>query len=137
MDFVKADEILNPDGELVPIKRFIEIQTTTTRRSCWLQDCSEPAISSSKELNQAPKKPTSMLVSGNDDVIATSSRNDKTLLLVKVEQTFNLTKTVKLAYRKDKHYSKILEKPKTHTLFGGKDGLIFTKNLLGCTAYTP
>ena len=71
-----------------------------------------------------------MLVSGNNNVIATSSGNDKALLLVKVEQTFNLTKTVKHAYQKDKLYSKILEKSKAHALFGCKDSLIFTKNLL-------
>ena len=71
-----------------------------------------------------------MLVSDNNDVIATTSENNKTSLLIKVEQTFNLTKAVKHIYRKDKLYSKILEKPKAHTLFGCKDSLIFTKNLL-------
>ena len=71
-----------------------------------------------------------MLVFTNDDVIAATSGNNKILLLVKVKQTFNLTKAVKLAYQKDKLYSKILEKPKAHALFGCKDGLIFTKNLL-------
>ena len=90
----------------------------------------EPAIVESKELNQTPRNPISMLVSDNNNVITTTSGNDKTLLLVKVEQTFNLTKVVKLAYHKNKLYSKILEKPKAHTLFGSKDGLIFTKNLL-------
>ena len=63
-------------------------------------------------------------------IVATYSGNDKSLLLVNVQQTFNLTKLVKCAYRSDKLYSKILEKPKAHALFGLKDGLIFTKNLL-------
>ena len=113
-DFVKADKILGPDRELVPIEQFVEIHTTMIRRLCQLQDCLEPAITESKELNQAPKNPTSVLVSGNNDVIATSSGNDKTSLIVKVEQTFNLTKMVKVAYWKDKLYSNILEKPKAH-----------------------
>ena len=77
---------------------------------CWLQDHLEPVIAESKELNQASKNPTSMFVSGDDGVIATISGNDKALLLVTVKQTFNLTKTVKHVYRKDKPYPKILEK---------------------------
>ena len=60
----------------------------------------------------------------------TTSGNDKTSLLIKVEQTFNLTKAVQHTYQKDKLYSKILGNPKALTLFGCKDGLIFTKNLL-------
>ena len=87
----------------------------------------EPAIAKSKELNQVPKIPTSVLVSNNDDVATTTSGNDKILLLVKVKQTFNLTKAVKHTYQKDKLYSRILEKPKAHALFGCKDGLIFTR----------
>ena len=95
-----------------------------------MQDCEELAVVESKELNQTPKNPMFMLVSDDNIIIATTSGNNKTLLIVKVKQTFNLTKAVKLAYQRDKLYSKILEKPKAHTLFGCKDGLIFTKNLL-------
>ena len=59
-----------------------------------------------------------------------TSGNDKISLLVKVEQTFNLTSTVKKAYQTDKLYPKILENPKVHALFRGKDSLVFIKNLL-------
>ena len=100
-DFVKADEILDPDGDLVPIKQFIqfiEIQSNVTRRPRWLQDHMEPAIAESKELNQTPLKPLSLWVSDDDGVVTTNSGNDKTLLLVQVGQTFNLTKAVKHAY---------------------------------------
>ena len=90
----------------------------------------EPAMAESKELNQAPKKPTTMLVSDDNDSIDMTSGNYRTLLFIKVDQTFSLTNTVKHAYQKDKLYSKILENPKAHALFGYKDGLIFTKNLL-------
>ena len=90
----------------------------------------EPVIVESKELNQTPKNPTFTLVSDDDDTRATTSGNYKTSLIVKVKQTFNLTKVVKLAYRKDKLYIRILEKPKAHALFSSEDGLIFTKNLL-------
>ena len=58
----------------------------------------EPDITESKELNQIPTRPLSIVVSDNDDVVATNADNDKTLLLIKVGETFNLTKTVRHAY---------------------------------------
>ena len=90
----------------------------------------EPAIVESKELNQAPKNPITMLVSDNDNIITTTTGNDKASLLAKVKQMFKWTKTVKHTYQKNKLYSKILERPKADTLFSCKVGLIFTKNLL-------
>ena len=66
----------------------------------------------------------------DDDVVAIHSGNDKESLHTRIEESFTLTNKVKQSYRKDKLYSKILEKPKAHALFGCKDGLIFTKNLL-------
>ena len=89
----------------------------------------EPAIVESKELNQAPKNPTPMLVSDNSDSITFTTGNDRVLLFIKVKQTFNLTNTVKHAYQKDRLYSNILENPKAHALFKCKDGLVLTKNL--------
>ena len=67
---------------------------------------------------------------GDDDVVAIHSGNDKESLHTRIEQSFNLTNRVKQAYQKDKLYSQILETLKAHALFGCKDGLIFTKNLL-------
>ena len=66
----------------------------------------------------------------DNNVVTIHSANDKESLHAHIEQSFNLTSKVKQAYQKDKLYSKILEKPKAHVLFGCKDGLIFTKNLL-------
>ena len=66
----------------------------------------------------------------DDDVIAINPGNDKESLHTCIEQSFDLTSKVKQAYRKDKLYSKLLEKPKAHALLGCKDGLVFTKNLL-------
>ena len=66
----------------------------------------------------------------DDDDVTIHLGNDKESLHACIEQSSNLTIKVKQAYRKDKLYSKILEKPKAHVLFGCKDGLIFTKNLL-------
>ena len=66
----------------------------------------------------------------DDDAIAIQSGNDKESLHARIEQSLNLTSKVKQAYQKDKLYSKILGKLKAHALFGCKDSLIFTKNLL-------
>ena len=129
-DFVKADEILDPDGDLVPVKGFVELQTNVIIKLHRLQDHIEPAIHESRELNRAPINPAYTQGSDDDVDVTTYSSNDKSSLLVKVQQTFNLTKSVKHAYHSDKLYSKILEKPKAHTLFDLKDGLVFTKNLL-------
>ena len=46
----------------------------------------------------------------NIPAIVLTSGNNKESLLVKVEQAFNLTITVKKAYQNDKLYSKILGK---------------------------
>ena len=70
----------------------------------------------------------------DDDFIAIHSGNDKESLHTRIEQSFDLTSKVKQAYRKDKLYSKILEKLKAHALFGCKDGLVFTKNRM-CYVY--
>ena len=50
----------------------------------------------------------------DDDIVAIHLGNDKESLHARIEQSFNLTSRVKQAYRKDKLYSKILEKPKAH-----------------------
>ena len=58
----------------------------------------EPARAESKQLNQTPMRPLSMLVSDDNDVAVTSAGNDNKSLLVQVGQTFNLTTAVKHAY---------------------------------------
>ena len=40
----------------------------------------EPAIVESKELNQAPKNPTPMLVSDDDDSISLTAGNDSVIV---------------------------------------------------------
>ena len=41
--FIKADEILDPDGDLAPVQRFVEIQNQAIRRSQRLQEKTPPA----------------------------------------------------------------------------------------------
>ena len=128
--FVKADEVLDPNGELLPVERFMEIQNNVTRQSCRLQDKPSNAVAESVAINNTNKTTESVSNLENEDVIAINSVNDKESLCIRIEQLFNLTSTVKQAYHKDKLYSKILEKLKAHAMFSCKDGLVFTKNLL-------
>ena len=83
-----------------------------------------------ESVNDANKTTDSRNSLDNEDVITINSGNDKESLHIHIEQWLDLTSTVKQAYRKDKLYSKILEKPKAHAQFGCKDNLVFTKILL-------
>ena len=75
-------------------------------------------------INNTNTTPDSISSIDDDDVITIISGNDKESLHTHIEQSFNLTSKVKQAYQKDKLYSKILEKPKAHALFGCKDGFV-------------
>ena len=90
----------------------------------------EPAVAESNVLNQAHIHTPSKVLSDDNDTVAIKSGSDKVSLLVKVEQIFNLTDTVKKSYQHDKQYSKILDNLKSYTSFRCKDGLVFMKNLL-------
>ena len=50
--FVKVDEILDPDGDLAPIQRFIEIRSQEIRRSQRLQERTPTARLESQMLNE-------------------------------------------------------------------------------------
>ena len=95
-----------------------------------LQDKPSDAVAESVALNNTNKNTDSVSSLDNEDVIAINAGNDKESLQICTEQAFDLTSTVKQAYQKDKLYSKILKKLKAHAMFGCKDSLVFTKNLL-------
>lgn len=65
-----------------------------------------------------------------EDITAYESANDGKPLPTIIETEFDLNEAIRKFYRKDRTYSKILEKPKAHERFGIKNGLIFTKNNL-------
>ena len=100
------------------------------RKSQRLQDKPSNAVAESVALNNANKTTGSISSLSNENVITINSGNDKESLLVRIEQSFDLTSTVKQSLHKDKLYSKISEKPKAHAMFGCKDSLVFTKILL-------
>ena len=126
-EFVKADEILDPDRELLVVESFIEIQTNAIRKLCRFKDKPSDAVAESVAINNTKATTDPSSSPDNDDVVAINSGNDKESLHTCIEQSFDLTSKVKQAYRKDKLYSKKLEKPKAHALFGCKDGLVFTE----------
>ena len=100
------------------------------RKSHRLKDKPSDAVAESVAINNTNTTTHFGCSSDDEDVVAINSGNDKESLHTRIEQSFDLTSKVKQAYRKDKLYSKILEKLKAQALFGCKDGLVFTKNLL-------
>ena len=66
----------------------------------------------------------------DNDTIAYMSANNRKPLLTMIKKEFNLNKIIIKFYWQDKIYSKILENPKAHAIFGIRQGLIFTKNNL-------
>ena len=117
-EFVKADEILDPDGELLPVERFVEVRTNAIRKSRRLKDKPSEAVAESVVINNTNTARDNSSGPEDDDVVAINSGNDRESLHARIEQSFDLTSKVKRAYRRDKLYSKILEKPKPHVLFG-------------------
>ena len=75
-DFIKADEILNPDGDLTPLERFIEIWNHAIQKSWWLLDWIKPAVAESSMLNQSWVDKPTMVPPYDDDAIAITSGND-------------------------------------------------------------
>ena len=58
-EFIKADEILDPDGELLPVERFIEIQNNMIRESCRLKDKPSNTLAESVAINNTNNTPDS------------------------------------------------------------------------------
>ena len=50
-DFVSADVKLDPDGELLPIQRYVELHSAATRWSCRLAEQTEQCVLDSIQLN--------------------------------------------------------------------------------------
>ena len=97
-EFIKADKILDPDGELLPVERFVEIQTNAIRKSHRLKDKPSDALAESVAINNTSTTPDSISSLDDDDIVAITSGNDRESLHTHIEQSFNLTSTVKQAY---------------------------------------
>ena len=129
-EFIEADKLLDPDGDLAPVQWFMEIQNNTIRRSQRLQEKIPAVRLESQMLNETFNNvPVEQEQEYNDTIAYTSANNGK-LLPTMIKKKFDLNKIIMRFYRQDKIYSRILENPKAHMRFGVKQGLIFTKNNL-------
>ena len=114
-EFVKADKILDLDGDLAPIQQFIEIQNNAIRRLQRLQEKIPAVRLESQMLNETFNKvPVEQEQQEDDDTIAYTSANNGKLLLMIIKKEFDLNKIIMKFYWQDKIYSKILENPKAH-----------------------
>ena len=61
-EFVSADTCLNPDGELLPVWRYIEVRATAARQSCCLAEKLKQHVLESDQMNEWPRESTAQLV---------------------------------------------------------------------------
>ena len=117
-EFIKADELLDPDGDLAPVQWFIEIWNNMIRRSQRLQEQIPAAQLESQMLNETFNKvPVEQEHKDNDTITYMSANNGKPFLTI-IKKEFDLNKIIMKLYRQDKIYCKILENPKAHVRFG-------------------
>ena len=94
-EFVKVDEILDPDGELLPVERFVEIWNNVIRKLCRLKDKPSDTMAESVALNNISNTSDSVSSLDDEDVVTITSGNDKESLHIHIEQSFYLTSSVK------------------------------------------
>ena len=93
-EFVKADEILDPDGDLALIQQFIETQNNAVRRSQRLQERTPAARLESQMFNETFNNiPVEQETEDNDTIAYTSGSNGKPLL-ASIKKEFNLNKNI-------------------------------------------
>ena len=79
--YIKADEILDPDGDLAPIQRFVDIRGQVIRRSERLQERTPTARLESQMLNETFNNiPVEQGISDKDTIVYTAGSNGKSLL---------------------------------------------------------
>ena len=129
--YVNMDIRLDPDGELLPTDRYMELHAAVTRRSKGLAKWQESHHIEAKILNAGDKKSLpSEDRSLTDNVTTIAASNDGKSLWTHVEEMMDLQAIVKNAYCKDTICAKIIAQPDAHPRFGIWEGLIWTKNQL-------
>ena len=64
--FVSADARLDPDGELLPVWRYVEVRAATARRSCHLAEKLEQRVLESDQMNERPRESTAQPVASEN-----------------------------------------------------------------------
>ena len=126
--YVNADIKLDPEGELLPTDRYMELHAAATRWSKWLAKQQESHHIEAKILNAGDKQSLpSEDTSSADDVTAIAAGNDDKSLQTHIEETMDLRAVVKNAYHKDTICVKIIAQPDAYPRFGIQEGLIWTQ----------
>ena len=104
-EFIKADEILNPDRDLAPIQWFIGIRSQVIKRSQRLQEKTPTVRLESQMLNETFNNiPEEQEISDKDTIVYTAGSNGKPLL-TSIEKEFDLNQVIRKFYWQDKIYS--------------------------------
>ena len=95
---IKADEILDPDGDLAPVQWFIEIQNDVIRGLQRLQEKIPAVRLESQMLNKTFNKvPVEQEHKDNDTIAYMSANNGKPLLMI-IKKEFDLNKIIMKFY---------------------------------------
>ena len=101
-EFIKADEILDLEGDLAPIQWFVEIQNHAIRRLQRLQERTSTARLKSQILNETFKNiPVEQETEDEDTIVYTAGSNRKPLL-ASIEKEFDLNQIIMKFYQQDK-----------------------------------
>ena len=92
-EFVSTDAQLDPDGELLPVRRYVKVHAATARRSRHLAEKLEQHVLESDQMNEWPRESTVQpVVSENtppdQPPLAIKSGADGESLRAHIEQTF-------------------------------------------------
>ena len=100
--YVNADIRLDPDGELLPTDRYMELCAAATSWSKWLTKRQESRHIEAEILNASDgQSPPSKDTSSTDDITAIAAGNDGKSLWTHIEEMMDLRAIVKNTYRKD------------------------------------
>ena len=96
--FIKADEILDPDGDLAPIQQFVEIQSQVIRISQRLHERTPTVRLESQMLNETFNNiPVEQETTDEDTLVYTAGSNGKPLL-ASIEKEFDLNQLIRKFY---------------------------------------
>ena len=112
-DFVSADAKLDPDGELLPVQRYVELRSAAARRSRRLAEQTEQCVLDSIQLNT---KSSPIPVGPDDDnlPLAIWAGANGQSLRTHVERQVDLACIVQKHYHEDPVFAKILVHPDAH-----------------------
>ena len=112
-DFMSANTKLDPDRELLPIQRYIELRLAAARRSHHLAEQKEQRVLNSNQMN-ALLHPPPVEESGDDLPLAIEAGVDGQSLCTHVERQVDLAHVKQRHYHVDPVFAKILVHPDAH-----------------------